>query len=325
MALEKISIIVPGGLNTDIVGSGVPEIVSKGELSYGGKIKIGPGGKSRNVAQMISVLTEREKVAMIGKTSKDPFGLWKPPIDALNESGVNTDFVKIVDFKETGNFPGIALIPVDKNGNNQIYVLPGINEDFSPEDIDDSEALFKNASKNDGILALSLELPLRTAIRAIKTGNEHNLRCVLDPGGISKDADYSELLSKDIFLIKPNEHEAKILTGITVTDLASARQSAMILLEKGIKNVLITQGKEGAYLFSRSHEEHIPSPDISISSIKDETGCGDQTMATLCAYLSEGLDMIKAARYAVLSGTLQFHKEGIKPVTKDELMGYLKK
>lgn len=38
--------------------------------------------------------------------------------------------------------------------------------------------------------------------------------------------DYSELLQQKIFLLKPNEHEARILTGIKVTDFNSAKKAA---------------------------------------------------------------------------------------------------
>lgn len=323
MSLKNISIIVPGSLNTDIIGLGVPEIITKGELSFGGQLKIGPGGKSRNIAQMISVLIGNDKVAMIGKTSKDPFGLWKPPIDALNKSGVNTKFVKILAFKKTKKYPGIALIPVDRNGNNQIYVLPGINENFTQQDLDNSRVLFKNAGKNKGILVLSLELPLKTAIRALELGNEYNLKSVLDPGGIIKDVNYDELLN-NIFLIKPNEHEAKILTGIDVMDFASAKKSAQILLNKGIQNVLITAGKNGAYFFNNNYEKHFKIPEVATSTTKDETGCGDQTIATLCAYLSKGTEIIQSVEYAIISGTMQFYKEGIQPITVNELSKYKK-
>jgi sugar/nucleoside kinase (ribokinase family) len=55
----------------------------------------------------------------------------------------------------------------------------------------------------------------------------------------------------------------------------------------------------------------------------DETGCGDQTTATLCALLSQGPDMARAVRTAILAGTLQFHRRGIQPVTREELDAYL--
>jgi len=156
---------------------------------------------------MIACLVGKDKVAMIGRTSSDPYNLWKFPIEALKKAGVNTDYVKIFSFEKIKKFPGIALIPVDKNGNNQIYVLPGVNNDFSPRDIEESNQLFENAGNNSGILAFSMELPLNTAVYSVKKANKYNMKVILDTGGINEGIDYGTLLNKKIFLIKPNEHE----------------------------------------------------------------------------------------------------------------------
>src|SRR5579862_3904974 len=118
---KNIHTIVIGGLNTDIIASGVNKIIGKGEQTYGKRLQIGPGGKSRNIAQMIAILSDKKTVAMIGKTSIDPFQLCKPPVQALEKAGVNIDFVQQLAFEETKQFPAAALISVDKNGNNQIY------------------------------------------------------------------------------------------------------------------------------------------------------------------------------------------------------------
>lgn len=115
---KDLSIIVIGGLNTDIVAVGARKLLKAGEYTYASELKIGPGGKSRNIAQMTAMLSGKNKVAMVGKTSKDPYGLWKIPILALKKAKVNTDFVTITSFKESGQFSGIALIPVDKQGKN---------------------------------------------------------------------------------------------------------------------------------------------------------------------------------------------------------------
>ncbi len=50
--MKNFSVIVPGGLNTDILDLGVDRLLSPGELTLGGKVNIGSGGKSRNMAQM---------------------------------------------------------------------------------------------------------------------------------------------------------------------------------------------------------------------------------------------------------------------------------
>jgi len=48
-------------------------------------------------------------------------------------------------------------------------------------------------------------------------------------------------------MVTPNETEASILTGISVKDDASADQVAGYLLNKGVENVIITLGKQGAF------------------------------------------------------------------------------
>ena len=101
MSLEQIQVIVIGGLNTDIVGIEVNEIVGPGEMTFGKELVIGPGGKSRNMAQMIAAYLGKDKVAMVGKTSRDPFNLWEVPLKALKNAGVITDFISILNYKDT--------------------------------------------------------------------------------------------------------------------------------------------------------------------------------------------------------------------------------
>jgi len=316
--MEDHLIIVPGGLNTDIVGLGVEKLLAPGELTLGGKLKIGPGGKARNMAQMAAAYLGDGTVAMIGRSSKDPFGLWKIPMQSLNDAGVDTTFIKILSFEDAGQeYPGIALIPVDEKGRNQIYVLPGVNEDFCTQDVEEARELFENEGKKK-ILLLALEIPMETARYCIEKAASNGIRVVLDPGGISAPA--AEIFDEKIFLLKPNEHETKILTGLPVNDFESARKAADILLSKGILSILMTHGAEGAYLFNRDVSLHIRIPDVEDSAIHDETGCGDQVTAIVASCLAEGRDLIEAAELAVRAGTLQFTKAGIQPVSRQELL-----
>lgn len=313
-------IVVPGGLNTDIIGLGVEKLLGAGELTLGGELKIGPGGKARNMAQMAAAFLGKGKVAMIGRSSQDAFGLWKIPLRSLENAGVDTRHVKVLNFEDAGKkFPGIALIPVDRNGQNQIYVLPGVNADFCPADIDDAAALFRNPDRNK-VMILALEIPIDTAKYAIDKAAENRIKVVLDPGGISKPV--NELLNKHIYLIKPNEHETKILTGVSVTDFQSAKEAARGIMATGVQNVLITHGVNGGYLFNREREEHIPAPLVVDGVTPDETGCGDQVTAVLAAFLAEGKKLPEAARWAIIAGTLQFQRSGIQPVSKAELFDY---
>jgi ribokinase len=316
--MKEHLVIVPGGLNTDIVGLGVDRLISAGELTLGGKLIIGPGGKARNMAQMAAAYLGRNKVAMVGRSSRDPFGLWKIPLKSLKDAGVDTTFVKVLDFEQAGlKYPGIALIPVDKQGRNQIYVLPGVNADFCPRDIDDAAELFENKKKKK-IMILALEVPLETVKYCIEKAALNGIRVILDPGGVKRPLE--DILNARIFLLKPNEHEARILTGHSIHDFKSAGKAAAALLSKGVQNVFISHGANGAYLFTKEKSLHLSCPKVEDTGTYDETGCGDQVTATVAACLAEGRDLVQAAKMSVLAGTLQFHKEGIKPISREELL-----
>ncbi len=318
--MKQVKVILAGGLNTDIIGAGVEEFVGPGELTLGGRLVIGPGGKSRNMAQMAAAILGRGAVAMVGRTSRDPYSLWRVPLAALRKAGVNTRYVKATAFGRAGKFPGVALIPVDGRGRNQIYVLPGVNADFSPRDIDAAARLLEQAGRAGGVFALSLELPLATAAHGIRTAVKHNLRVVLDPGGIDRKTDYRSILNERVFVIKPNEYEAEILTGIKVRDFTTARMAAARLRRRGISNVMITHGAHGAYLFTETAARHLPVPKVRDTGCHDETGCGDQVTAMLAGGLADGRSMEAAAEDAVLAGALQFMRIGIVPVTRRDLV-----
>lgn len=312
--------IVVGSLNTDLVVTGLKHFPKSGELVRGKELIIGPGGKSRNIADMIAHLAPVKTVAMVSRTVRDSYGLWKAPIDVLEKSGVNTEYVTVVDSSETDKLPAIAVIPVDEQGNNQIILLPGISDDFSASDIDKAKPLFEAIGANDdGVLVLTLECPLDTATMLLKWLTSMGSRLLFDPGGIEANSDINELIKAGIYLIKPNEHEAKILTGVDVTDFDSAKQAAQKLHEQGIENVLITSGADGAYLFTHDQQVHIPIPTVKAGNERDATGCGDQTMATVCAYVQYDKSLLESANLAIRAGTLQFYRSGIQPLTKQEI------
>jgi len=319
---EKIKAIIVGSLNTDIIAAGVSKLLGPGELTFSGTARIGPGGKSRNIAQMLASYAGRGKVALIGKTVKDPFNLWTVPYRSLEKAGVLTDYVTVESYEKAKKLPGLALIPVDRKGRNQIYVLPGINNDFKPEDLDACSELFKAVQANAGFLGLTLELRMETAERALALAEKYGIRSILDPGGIEANVNYGRLRRRNIMCIKPNEHEAEMLTGVKITGLRSARTAATEFFRHGIRNVLITHGQKGAYLITGDTAEHIKLPEIS-GQIADSTGCGDQVTATLIAELMRKQNVATAARIAVLAGTLQATRVGIQPVKRSEVTAWL--
>ncbi len=118
---------------------------------------------------------------MVGRTVRDPYGLWRVPLDALEQAGVNTDYITCCDDEQASKLPGIALIPVDLQGRNQIMVFPGISNDFCPDDIDRAASLFEQAGSNAGVLVITLECPLPTAVHAVKLAKSCGMSVFFDP------------------------------------------------------------------------------------------------------------------------------------------------
>jgi ribokinase len=312
--------IVIGSLNTDLVASGLSRFPNSGEHIYGKELLIGPGGKSRNIAEMIARLSVSNSVAMVGRTIKDPYGFWDKPVKSLIDVSVDVSNIKILDFEESNKLPGIALIPVTKSGENQIIVLPGVSDDFCPQDIEDARELFRNVGLNEGILVLTMECPIPTIEKALELAKEYEIKVMFDPGGIQDEDNIDSILNAGLYLIKPNEHEMKTLSGIEVVDLESALLASKKLFEHGIENVLITVGENGAYLINKESHAHFEIPQVDLpNSELDSTGCGDQTMAALVAMLQSGKTLKDAIEIAIKAGTLQFHRAGIKPVELEDL------
>lgn len=238
----SVRTIVIGSLNTDLVATGLLHIPKPGEHVYGEELHIGPGGKSRNIADMLAHLAPKDSVAMIGRTVEDSYGLWRQPLEALEKAGVNTEYVQ-VEPSDGSNLPAIALIAVDERGNNQIIVLPGASERFRKEDIAAATELFESVGNNEGALVLTLECPLDTAIYAVKLANQYGLKVLFDPGGLQANMDVQKLTSAGIYLIKPNEHEENPLFAQLLAELIAASD-----LPEGVFNVLYGDGSIGEKL-----------------------------------------------------------------------------
>lgn len=319
MSFDSLSALVIGSFNTDIVGFGFPTLVKQGEVGYGSKLKVGPGGKSRYVGQMLAALLGQGKVAMVGRTTQDPFGLWRPPVDALIEAGVDCSGIRFVRFdKETG-WPGISLIAIDDEGAKHTYVVEGVNAELSPDDLGQSDHLFRAVSRNKGMLILSMEIPFGTAIFAVQKAREHKIKVMMDPGGARGRTDCSSLINNDIYLLKPNEEEAQILTGVKIKDNDSAIEAARKLVSMGPQHVLLTRGENGAVLASKDGEKLLECPHVAEKGEGDATGCGEQSLAAMCASIYRGKDIQTAANMAVLAGTLQYYREGVVPITEKDL------
>ena len=123
-------------------------------------------------------------------------------------------------------------------------------------------------------------------------------------------------------MVTPNEVEARELTGIEVTDLASAKRAAEYFYNKGVKQVVITLGSKGVFVSAEGREEIIPA--FQVEAV-DTTGAGDAFNGGLLAALSEGKDLWEAARFASALAALSVQRLGTTPSMPDrqEIVDFL--
>ena len=226
-------ITVLGSTNTDMVITG-DHIPVPGETICGGTFLMNPGGKGANQAVAVARLSKKKgNCRFIAKVGDDVFGRQT----AENMKKDRIDAKLIVDKK---NASGTALILVDKKGQNVISVALGANGTLSPADL---KAFKKDIAASEALL-MQLETPVETVIAAAKIAAEAGVPVILNPAPARKlPAELFKLLD----WITPNETEAEILTGVKVTDDASAQRAVDALVKRGVRHALITMGSKGVY------------------------------------------------------------------------------
>ncbi|MFA5326483.1 MAG: ribokinase [Prolixibacteraceae bacterium] len=283
-------IIVIGSSNTDMVVK-ANKLPKPGETLLGGAFFMNAGGKGANQAVAVSRLGGH--VTLVTKIGNDIFG--KQTIEGLKKENINTDYIFVDDEAPSG----IALIMVSEEGENCIVVAPGANGNLLPSDIEK----VKDISEAE-IILMQLEIPMETILAVARKAKANNQKIIFNPAPAQKLDD--ELLN-GLFLVTPNETEASFLTGIKVEDEATASQAADVLLSKGVQNVVITLGKQGAYFQNKTLKLTIPAPKVKTL---DTTAAGDTFSGALTVAISEKMEWEKALVFAVTAASISVTRLG---------------
>ena len=250
------------------------------------------GGKGAN--QAVAAARLGGTVSFIAKIGNDVFG--KEAMALFEKEGIDCSCVSI----DSESPSGVALITVNHEGENCIVVAPGANAALSPKDFESNNKLIRQAD----ILLMQLEIPLETIAWAIDTGASEKTKIILNPAPAQIIPDR---ILKRVDIITPNETEAGILTGIAVTDPASAERTAKALLQKGVGSVVITMGAQGAFLMDKNQIQLIPAPAVRAV---DTTAAGDIFNGALAVGLSNGLSLTEAVKFGIRVASISVTRMG---------------
>jgi ribokinase len=284
-------IIVIGSSNTDMVikSSRLP---APGETIIGGAFMMNPGGKGAN--QAVAVARMGGNVTFVSKTGNDLFG--KQSIEVYKKEGIKTESI----FSDPNNPSGVALISVDAHGENCIVVAPGANGTLSIQDIEKVKTTIETAE----LLLMQLEIPMETVEYAAKIAFDKGVKVILNPAPAQP---LSSELFKYLYMITPNKTEAEMLSGVKVTDWASAKKAADKISEKGVNIVVVTLGSVGVLVKEESQYHEIAVEKVEAV---DTTAAGDTFNGTLCVGLSEGMNIVDAVKLACKASAIAVTRMG---------------
>ena len=267
-------IVVVGSSNTDMVVR-ASHLPIHGETVLGEEFVMLAGGKGAN--QAVAAARLGAEVTFVARVGRDMFG--DKSLETYRAAGINVDYI----VRDDGAASGVALITVDRNGENIISVAPGANGNLSASDVARAEPVIKQSD----CMLLQLEIPLTTVQAAIELAQRHRVRVILNPApaGLLPD----DLLGM-VDILTPNENEAALLT----THSAS-RVEALLALLSSRGSLIITRGQLGAELVR--HSGGIMLPAYAVTAV-DTTGAGDAFNGALATALARGTEILEAVRYA---------------------------
>lgn len=250
------------------------------------------GGKGANQAVAAARLGGR--VSLIAHLGNDLFG--RQAVEQFQSEKINTDFISY-----DPDLPsGVALINVDAHGENCIAVAPGANGNLRPALL---SAFFSSVSPPAWVL-VQLEIPIPTVEFIITQCISRNIPVIVNPAP-------ANLLHDDVWqhvqVITPNETEAELLTGISITDDHAARKAARMLHDKGIKNVVLTLGKRGAYWSADYGDGFVAAPEVTAV---DTTAAGDCFSGALAVALAESASLDNAVKFACAAASISVTRMG---------------
>ena len=153
--------------------------------------------------------------------------------------------------------------------------------------------------------------------RAIETAGQRSIPVLVDPSICSSYEPY-----RGATLLVANRNEFATVTGEAPDDIESLGRSAQALAGRcDLSGIVVTLDRDGA-LLARADEppRHISTRE---RAIYDNTGAGEQVLATLSAMIGAGVGWQQAVALANVAGGLEVEHFGFVAISRDEILSDL--
>ena len=244
-------------------------------------------------------------------------------LDNLNDLGVNTE--GIVQDSDRPTTVKVRMMGHLQSAGKGIQQLLRIDYEKTEDIEEEKQEVIINKIEDkiqqvDIVLISDMNkglLSRRILDAVIKSGKDHNVPVIVDPG-LTKD--YG--IYRGATAITPNRFETKLSTGIKITDVNSMKSAGRKLLEENLfEYVIITADKDGMFLYSRDGKcKLIPTVP---KDVYDVSGAGDMVLSVFGFVVGSKNSFEDAAMIANVAAGVEVGKVGAVPISKSEILSEL--
>ena len=257
------------------------------------------GGKGGNQAVAAARFAGTAgRVNMIGRMGDDAFGGELRTF--MSEQGIDMSAVAADADVETG----VAIIFVDRTGENFVHAVYGGNGMCGEVEAAAAIAELPNA----GVLLVQQEIPLECSLAAMRAARRADVPVILDPAPSKLADEVPSGFYEAVDIVTPNAWETEELSGIAVTEVASATEAAKEIQRRhGIKHVVVTLAGDGVVVARGGDVAHVPAYEVDAVAT---VAAGDAFAGVLGQAICEGAEFDRALRLAMAAGAICVSREG---------------
>ncbi|MBS1758893.1 MAG: hypothetical protein JST23_02120 [Bacteroidetes bacterium] len=263
------------------------------------------GGVSRNIAQQLAILGV--PVQLISVFGNDSDGDWLKKI--CTDAGVKLD-ASITKDGLSGKYTGILNVD---GSLFTAFLTNAANHLITPYHLGKHIELLKTAS----FILADANINVDTAEWLLAFSNETGIPFILEPVSVPPARKYKDVNLSGLHLVTPNEDELPVMCS---EKSFFTQQQVDELLQRGVKQIWLHNGKHGSALYSAGKSVSLHAPDIEVL---DCTGAGDGSLSGFILGKYLGIDDYECMKLAhtLSAEILQVNGAIATHLTQEKLLG----
>lgn len=219
------------------------------------------GGVSRNIAHQLALLGV--PVQLISVFGNDSDGDWLK--HTCKHSGVKLDAAITIEGL-SGKYTGI----LSPDGSLfTAFITNAANHLITPQHLEKHKELLLTAS----FLLADANINTETGEWLLNFSNKTGIPFILEPVSVPPARKFKDVNLKGLHLVTPNEDELPVLCS---EKSFFTQQQVEELLNKGVQNIWLHNGKHGSALYNKEKTITLHAPEIEVM---DCTGAGDGSLS----------------------------------------------